>query len=363
MDESKKVSAFVHLAYGFGAERWNARWKSGALIGVNEPFAYGYHRAQAFNCTVNYSLDHREGRIGKAARQGLRLLLGFDFIHAWRNRQAIFSSDVVWTHTESQSLAVAALIMLIGRSNPPKTILQSVWLMDKWHRLNAIQKIVYKILFSKADVLSFHSAMNADKARKIFIGKQVERVFFGINADRMITPVPAKAHQPTRVLSIGNDPHRDWATLRAALMGRGAYELRVVTTRLPKGYLNDNASVMRVKTNEELFELYRWADVVIVPLKPNLHASGITVIQEATTQGLPVICTDTGGLRDYFPDGEVRYVQVGAPDALRQAVDDLAADAHLRAEMVRLAQLRMTDGELNSQSFARIHVEISRSLA
>jgi len=33
-----------------------------------------------------------------------------------------------------------------------------------------------------------------------------------------------------------------------------------------------------------------------VPLLPNLHASGITVIQEAVLAGVPVVATDTGGL-------------------------------------------------------------------
>jgi glycosyltransferase involved in cell wall biosynthesis len=363
MNDSEGIGVYVHLAYGFGAERWNGRWKSGALIGVNEPFAYGYHRAQAFGCAVTYSTDHPEGLLGKLFRYGVRLWMGFDFIHAWRNRRAIASSDVVWTHSESQSLAIAALLRLMGGSKRPKTIMQSVWLIDKWAHYNPLKKAIYMYLLSSADILTFHAFDNANEACRIFSGKRIERVQFGINADQVIPPPSdLDVHRPLRLLSIGNDAHRDWATLRQAFMGCPDYTLRVVTSRLPKGYLKDNAEVVRVSSNDELLDLYRWADIVVVPLKANLHASGITVVQEATTRGLPVVCTDTGGLKDYFPPSEVKYAPLGDPAALRLAVDHVAADAALRTGMVRLAQSRMKEGGLNSESFVRMHIELSREL-
>ncbi len=39
---------------------------------------------------------------------------------------------------------------------------------------------------------------------------------------------------------------------------------------------------------------------MVVPLKPNKHASGITVMEEAALHGLPMVVTDTGGLKAYF---------------------------------------------------------------
>jgi len=358
---SYPISAYIHLAYGFGAENWNRRWKSGTLIGVNEPFAYGYHRAAAFNCKVKYSTDHAEGPVSKAARYCLRLLLGFDIVHAWRNRRAIFSADVIWTHTESQALAVAAVLKLKG-GRRPRTIFQSVWLIDRWLHFNIIRRIWYKYLLSTADILSFLSAENANEARKIFPEHRIEHVLFGINADLMVDSDNGKLNRPVRVLSVGNDADRDWATLRAAFMGHEGYVMRVVTSRLPKDYLKGNAEVVRANNNDVLLELYRWADVIVVPLKANLHASGITVIQEATTQGRMVVATDTGGLREYFPPGEVLYVEIGDPDGLRKAVEHVVENTNLRTEMVRRAQLRMSAGAVNSVAFVKKHVEWSRSL-
>lgn len=357
-----EVKVFVHVAYGFSAENWNARWKSGGLIGVNEPFAYGYQRAEKYGCDVSYSVDHPENGVSRLLRYAFRVMLGFDLIHALRNRRAILSADAVWTHTESQSLAVAAILATRRKSLRPRTILQSVWLIDSWSSFSPIHKILFRYLLSFADILTFHSSLNTEIARKLFAGKRVQQVLFGVNADILIAPRREAGESPIRVLSVGNDAHRDWATLRTALAGDEAFELKIVTTRLPESFLIGNGRVVRVASNEELFSLYQWADICVVPLKSNLHASGITAVQEATTRGVPVVCTDTGGLTDYFTKEEVRYAPLAAPAELRKAISELAADAEHAALMVERAQARMKDTGLSSESFAKRHAELSIEL-
>jgi len=354
-----RLKVFAHVAYGFGAERWNSRWKNGALIGVNEPYSYGYHRAEEFGCKVSYSIDHLEGSVGKALRYAMRAICGFDFIHAWRNRHSIFAADAVWTHTESQSLAIAALMRFRPSHQRPKTILQSIWLIDRWDQINVVHRTLYRKLLTIADVLTFHSPCNVEKAQRVFPYNRVEKVHFGINADDMIRQQRSAAHNPIRVLAVGNDQHRDWVTLREALAGHEGFELRIVTAKLPLDYLTGNSRVVRVATNEELFALYRWADIAVVPLKPNLHASGITAVQEAVTQGIPVVCTDTGGLTDYFTNDEVRYVPIGNAGEMREAIKDIADNVNERSVMVERAQLKMKEGNLNARSFAKRHAEIT----
>src|ERR1700739_373149 len=102
----QKINAYVHLAYVFDAQKWQQDWKSGTKIGLNEEFPYGYHNAAAFGARVTHSTDHNENASQKMLRYALRLLCGFDLVHAWRNRQKLHEADIVWTHTESQSLAV-----------------------------------------------------------------------------------------------------------------------------------------------------------------------------------------------------------------------------------------------------------------
>jgi glycosyltransferase involved in cell wall biosynthesis len=123
-----------------------------------------------------------------------------------------------------------------------------------------------------------------------------------------------------------------------------------------------NAEVAPIRCNKQLFELYEWADIVVVPLKHNLHASGITVIQEAVLRGVPVVCSKVGGLDAYFSGWQVKYVPPGDPAALRQAILDVAADAEQRVSMVRDAQSAMGPDGLSSLSFVRRHVELSVEL-
>jgi len=104
------------------------------------------------------------------------------------------------------------------------------------------------------------------------------------------------------------------------------------------------------------------ADVIALAIKPNLHASGITVLEEATICGVPVICTDTGGLRAYFSDREVKYVPPHQPDALRHEIAALAKDGDAGPSMVEQARARMISAGLSSRRFAQRHAELSREL-
>jgi len=359
-----RLRVFAHLAHGFDAERWEASWTRGEIVGVNDRKPYGYYRAAEFGADVAHSRDGTEGLPGKAIRLGLRALLGFDLLHAWRNRAGILSADAVWTHTESQFLAVAALFALTRPARRPKLIGQVVWLVDRWHRFLRPQRALFRALIRHVDLLTFLSPENAERARGLFPDRRVEFVRYGISADGMVSRPVHAPRTPIRVLALGNDVHRDWETLVAALGGHDAFELRIVTRRKIEGLLQGvpNVSVHRAGTNEALLALYDWADLVVVPLRPNLHASGITVVEEATGRGLPVVCTDVGGMRGYFGDDALEYVGVGDAAGLRAAVLGLASRPQRMAEMVEAAQRGMREGDLNSRSYARRHVELTRSL-
>jgi glycosyltransferase involved in cell wall biosynthesis len=138
--------------------------------------------------------------------------------------------------------------------------------------------------------------------------------------------------------------------------------LRVVAPRLrPSLKLGGNTVLVHPTTNDEYLALYRWADVVALALTHNLHGSGITVIEEATVLGVPVVVTDIGGLRGYFSDREVRYVGASDPDAMREAVLSIAED-ETSVQMVDRAQRRLIEGALTSRGFAERHAGLSREL-
>lgn len=361
-DATWKFNAYVHVAYGYDAAKWRERWHAGKVLGLNEEMPYGYHRAAQYGASVVYSRDYPENPLQKLIRYGFRAVLGFDLVHAWRNRREIWRSDVVWTHTESQSLAVLALLAFSKGARRPKLIGQVVWLIDEWRRLGMLRRASFKWLLGKADILTFLSPANAQAAAKLFPDRRIEFVKFGINTDFPTLPHTPPKNRKLRVLSLGNDRHRDWSTLIDAVSGEADIELRILTTTYKLKSAHDNITVMKVDSNQELLAQFEWADMLVLTLKPNFHASGITVIEEAVILGVPVICTNVGGLDAYFSEGEVIYIDAFAPDQVRAAIRRLAQDADLQRGMISAAKQRMVDGKISSVDYVRRHAELTAEL-
>jgi glycosyltransferase involved in cell wall biosynthesis len=214
-----------------------------------------------------------------------------------------------------------------------------------------------------ADVLTALSPDNLVEARRLFPDKRCELVRFGIDDESMRPARRRKLHAPIRILSLGADMHRDWDTLIEAIRGWPEAEVTIASRTLRKSRnLPDNVQIVRPATAQAVRDLYDWADIVIVTLKPNLHASGITVVAEAVLFGLPVICTDTGGLRAYFGEREIGYVPAFDAKALRNKIEEFAADDGLRLDLTVNAQRRISRDQLTSYGYAMRHRELSESL-
>lgn len=363
MGTDEQTRVFVQLSYGQGAVGWRKRWENGSQLGVNEPSPYGYHHADSGSMKIDFSVDHPETYLAKVWRYAIRLILGFDLVHAWRNRDGIRASDIVWTHTESQGLAVAWILRRCAAPRP-LLLMQSVWLMDRWPHMCPARRWWFQRLLRSADVLTFHSPMNTADARAAFPGHRVELVLYGIAIDAMRKPAsPRKMANGTRVLSLGSDRHRDWATLIEAVAS-SPIELRMVTNdsranRIARGV--PNVEIIQPPDNSCLSQEYDWADIVVVTLMANRHASGVTVVEEATVMGKPVIVTDAGGMDAYFDTSCVTYVRVGDPQSLRDALQRFGHNPGPFHKKIPQAQHRMRD-ELNSHRYVERHVRLSEEL-
>ena len=116
----------VHLFYGADPRTYRKGENIGCL--------YGYHHAESDEFRLTYSQDGGENRVASLARRALKAALGFDVVHAWRNRAALLNTDVIWTHTEQEHLAAALILKLAGaQGKRPLLLAQSVWLFDKWN--------------------------------------------------------------------------------------------------------------------------------------------------------------------------------------------------------------------------------------
>jgi glycosyltransferase involved in cell wall biosynthesis len=364
VSDSDGVKTFVHLAYGFDGYRWNRKHKNGQILGINEPFPYGYHRAEEYGCRVIYSKDKDENPIEKLFRLAIRFLLGFDFVHAWRNRKGICDADVVWTHTESQNLAILLVFLIAQPKHRPKLLANIIWLFDRWPKFPALSRWLFKKLLSRADLLTVNSPENLKVARALLPHVRSELLLYGVRAEEMILPRARAFRYPIQVASLGNDEHRDWVTLIDAVKNLEGFELRIASQKVNPKLIagSQNIKIVKLKSNSELLCLYDWADVVVLAIKPNIHVSGITVLQEAVVRGVPVICSDTGGLKAYFSESEVKYVAAQDAAAIRWAIRDLAEDDESRWLRVKRAQARMGPDGLSSHVYVKRYVELSKEL-
>ena len=361
---ARRVKVFVHLVHGFGAQRWSEAWAKGEMPGILDKLPYGYYHAADDQYDIQYSEDVDESPVTRFIRLALRRALGFDLLHAWRNRAGLYQADIVWTHTELEHLGVQLLWCLTKPVPRPRLIAQSVWLYDRWKTFSAPKRWLYKTLLAKADILTVLSPDNLVRARELFPNRPVEFIRFGIDSAAIKPAVRRTRHKPLRVLSLGRDMHRDWETLVQAMKPCSDWHLRIAATQnVPRRAVQSGKiELIKASTATEVFDLYAWADIVVLPLRANMHASGITVLAEAALSGVPVIASDTGGLRSYFSSREVRYVPVGDFLALRHAIRALADDDNLRYRLACAAQERILSDDLSSKSYAMRHREISDRL-
>ncbi len=322
---------------------------------------YGYHHARSQEWPLSFSRPTRaRGLLGIFDRL-IAKLCGFDFIHIWRNRGRILRSEIVWTHTEREHLALSLLLLIFRRRPRPVVIAQSVWLMDNWDRMSQMRQWVYRQLVQFSDVLTFLSPLNAERARIAFPNTRVEFLPFGISLDSYDSHrVSAEDfHQPFRILALGNDRHRDWPTFAAAFGSANLFDVRIGSQTFPCSLAQSNFTIGQLSLSQAR-SLFSWADVFVVPLVNNLHASGITTVLEAVALGIPIVASRTGGLDWYFDDDCVTFVEPGNPEALRNAVITLTPE--LAARRIARAFARLKEMDFSTEGYARRHIELTKSL-
>ena len=362
--EERGFAAFVHLGYGFGAAGYRARYAAGL---VPDATPYGLHHAADMNCSVAHSVDHPESALGRMHRRCWNKLLGFDIVHAYRNRKAMEAADVIWTMEERQYLAVLLLGVVRPHLAARKLIAQTVWLFDRWtgeaaSSMAAPRRWLLRRLLARAAALTVHSRRYLALPELGRFREQMRLLPFGISLDSFPHSAEVRPrHQPVRVLAMGNDPTRDWATLLEALGNDSRFEVIAISQRLTPETV---ARYRNVKTwqnpqMEDFRACYRWADFAVVPMTPNLY-SGITVALEATSMGVPVVSSATGGVDTYFDPAEVLYVPPLDAEALRNSL--LACGDEARDALVRSAQSRFKREDYSTRGMAARYVALSRAL-
>lgn len=347
---------YLHLDHGRSPASWMAAYERGKVF---EDRPYGYHWAEPW-VVLDYAADSRESGLGRRVRRGAKFVLGFDLIHAFRNRHRADVNDVIWTHTEGEYLADAMLMKLKLMKRIP-IVGQSVWLWDRWPNWGQLRRRFHRWLLSEVTVLTTHSALNATTGSDI-MGRPVLLVPFGIQPTFTLAPgVPDSAGR-IRVVAPGHDRHRDWKLLQRVARRHPDIEILVLSSRRSARKLVvrevPNFKVRAAVDVEDLIAAYRDADVVAVPLRHNMHVSGITVAMESLSAGRPLVITRTGGVEDYLGDA-AHYAPIGDVCGLAEAIRSAAA---LSADSTLMSSRRerLKSSGLLIKDFGRRHVLLTR---
>lgn len=336
---TRRVRVFALVSRNLDSVGYRGRFAAG-LEPDESP--YGFHLAEKFGFDLTFSRAASGRPVSELLHRVVARICGFDVLHAWKNRKALNDCDVIWTMSERDWLAVAALQRL-GVVKPTPLIANSIWLFDRWPKLSAIRRAILRNLARVPQVCAVHSAGSLSVARRVLPESVKTRLIpFGIalSTFQIEEPrLPGPRGRPLKILSIGNDRTRDWNTLLAAVGNDPGFEVRIICRWLPKDLDGryGNVTIERQMAPFDFGRIYHEADLTIVTLSRNVF-SGITVILESVATGTPVVASRTGGGPTYFAEDEVTFVEPGDPAALKRALLDTSREEF--AERARRAQAR-----------------------
>jgi len=87
----RRIQVCVFLDHGRSAPSWGASHAHGERH-ERTPYSFGLARSEL---DVVFAIDHPERRGVKLMRRMLTRCIGFDLVHAWRNRGLLLAVDVV----------------------------------------------------------------------------------------------------------------------------------------------------------------------------------------------------------------------------------------------------------------------------
>jgi glycosyltransferase involved in cell wall biosynthesis len=321
------VKAWLTFGPHLDVREWERQHAAGE---VPDRWPYGLDRLAEHGIApaARFPLHGPDHQIARVVR---KLGGGYDWWSAVRE-PAPAGADVAIAYDERAGIPVAAR----ERAIPVATGV--IWATDDQPaRPGAADRMARRALQRAAAVWALSSAQlpvlrdewGIEASRLHHLPFGIDLSFFGTGGE----PTPG------RVMSAGNDRHRDYGTLIAAMsdIRRRRDDARLsLTTNHPVEMSAQVGERVERRSHRELIEEYLRASVVAIALRPNLHVSGITVTLEAMACRRPVVVTDTPGMSDYVEHGKTGLlVPPGDRDALADAIHGLLGDPDRAFEMGR----------------------------
>lgn len=280
------------------------------------------------------------------ARKGIdfaRHRLGLEFERVLGHGRLIRGADVALALLEREGELYGTLRH--RRVRPYATtplIVWSCWLADDIARADARGRSRIRAWLRGADLITHLSRHEHDIY--VDLGVPADRLYpvtYGVS-HRYYYPDPG-VPRDLRVLAVGQDRGRDYATLLEAVRGTGI-TVDLVAPLEKVAHLDVPANV-RLHGTVPLpayRALLRRAQVVAVPTRDMAYPTGSSVALEAAASGCAVVVTGTRAMRDYFAhDDNAHLIQAGDVDGWRDALVGLTEDPHRRERLGAAARDRV----------------------
>ncbi len=193
-------------------------------------------------------------------------------------------------------------------------------------------------------------------ARVAVLGTPVDSEFF--------SPGPTLHPKGPPLIASAGLERRDYRTLAAAIEGLDAEvqicavspDARTASASMPEP-VPANMTFVDLSI-EELRDLYRRADLVVIPTLANdIDAGGSTAV-EAKACGCPVVTSGQGMFLTWAEQGLIRVAETGSADDLRRVLNELLADPGAAAELRRRARQQTVTSQTDRQWMSNLIEQI-----
>jgi glycosyltransferase involved in cell wall biosynthesis len=301
------------------AERY---WLFGADQLAEREFAIRHSLEPAFAPTgAHRALD-------RALRRTVALGGGYggDFATVMASRSAANAADVVLSTVDTVGIPAA----LLGQARVLRRplVYVSIGLLGRIERLrNGAARRLYRRAVARSAAVVAYGHAEAEALRE-WLGDAtpVHFVPFGVDTGYFR---PADETPDVDVLSVGNDPQRDYALLASVARRLPDRRFDVVASgdqvRALAGGVPNVTATSDVPFAEVRGRFAR-ARVVALPVRDNLYSGATTTLLQAMAMGKPVVVSRTAAIADGygFEDGvDCRLIPPGDEDAFAAAVEGL----------------------------------------
>ena len=257
---------------------------------------------------------------------------GGDFATVLASVRRASRADVVFSTVDT--VGIPALLLRRARVLRPPLVYAAIGLPERLERLrSARMRRLYASALASCEAVIAYSEHEVEVLREWVerhgARARVEFVPFGVDVESLR---PDSVEPGDDVVSVGADPHRDFALLVQVARRLPEAAFRIVTTAeharaLPS--LPGNVAIEIDLPFDEMRARLAAARVVALPVRENSYSGATTVLLQSLALGKPVVVTRTQAIATGYGlvDGEsCRLVAPGDEDALERALAELLGD-------------------------------------